>query len=459
MLTPATRTWFAALLAGAAWGLANPDGPAGAALVLLGAAGASFSLEGRAAPDAARGALVGLICWGLQLRWVPLAWDRFAGGDGLAAYAVAVLLQALPFALIWALARKPLGLALAWAAAEPLLPWVQPLPSGPALLMAGAPALAWPAAWGGRSLLTGLAVGWGALAPRRPALAAALLGAWALGSLLPPGPAEGSTRIGVIQPQIGAFDGRRASTADLRASRLLHAIDSAGAAGADWIATPEGAWPFDPGQPESARRSALLRAFEGRPPVLLGVSIGEEPATNSLIVVDDDVVARVDKERLVPVAEAAAFGYGGDRYRAGDGARVVPIAGVRAAVLVCYEDLWPSAVRRADRDGADVLVAASNDAWVGPGIGSAQHLAATRLAAVETGLWAVRPTTSGRSAIVDPSGRVVWSAPWVDGDAVPDTPVAWTVAEVPLRRPLWSGATVGPWVAAVAALALLATRR
>jgi apolipoprotein N-acyltransferase len=459
VLTTARPSWFGAVAAGAAWGLASPDGPIGAALVLIGAIAACLSVEGKAAPDAARGALVGLICWGLQLRWVPLAWDRFAGGDGLVAYAVAVLLQALPFALIWAVARKPLGLALAWAAAEPLLPWVQPLPSGPALLMAGAPALVWPAAWGGRSLLTGLAVGWGALAARRPALAAALLGGWALGSLLPTGPAEGSTRIGVIQPQIGAFDARRASTADVRAARLLDAIDAAGAAGADWIATPEGAWPHVlPGQTGSVGWARLVETFEGRPPVLLGASVGD--GSNSLVVIErGDIRGRMDKEHLVPVAEAAAFGYGRDRYRAGDGARVVPIAGVRAAVLVCYEDLWPSAVRRADRDGADVLVAASNDAWVGPGIGSAQHLAATRLAAVETGRWAVRPTTSGQSAVVDPSGRVVWSAAWIDGDAVPDAPIAWTVAEVPLRRPLWSGARVGPWVAALAALTLLAARR
>src|SRR6185436_993492 len=97
---------------------------------------------------------------------------------------------------------------------------------------------------------------WGAVTAEKPAWGAATLALWLLGGVPYAATLEGGVplQIGIVQPQTGAFDGRRASTADARASRLRDLVQRASA---DIVVTPEGAWPFDPGPPGSARRTAF----------------------------------------------------------------------------------------------------------------------------------------------------------------------------------------------------------
>lgn len=131
-------------------------------------------------------------------------------------------------------------------------------------------------------------------------------------------------------------------------------------------------------------------------------------------------IAHYDKRRLVPFAEAPLVGGGPDRepsarpvaFTPGQGATPLP-ATVPLATTICQEGLYPEIVHQAVRAGGAVLVNLANDGWLdfGPGVGSRQHAAMTKLRAVESRRWLVRVATTGISMVVDPWGRVTAELP------------------------------------------------
>lgn len=451
----AARRLLCAALGGVMWGLGVGRTDALAALGPLGAPLVVASGGGSARGDAARGLLAGLLWNGLAFRWLPDTWTRLQGGHGLAAWAALVLLEALPVALLVALGGalsrrlpRPAGWALAGLAVDLLGRAVQPLPAGPSLLLAHLPALAWPAALGGRALASGVLLGLAAMPPLRAlagTLALAAVGGAVLSLPTPQGPV-----VGLVQPDIGAFDGSRASTADDRAARALAGVDAAVAEGATLVVLPETAWPFDPGDQPGSRREAFLAAWQGRPPTLLGAAVGREDRTNSLLALTDGrLVQRFDKRLRVPFVERRVGPWGEEAFRAGDRPRRLDLAGIRFGPLICYEDAWPSAVREAAAE-ADLLLAATNDAWTEDG--APLHLAAARLAALEGGRAVLRVATSGPSAVIDRWGRLLAVTPWVDGDLV--TAGHRIVAPVPLHTGP-RGSDAAPFVEAIGLLLTL----
>jgi apolipoprotein N-acyltransferase len=129
---------------------------------------------------------------------------------------------------------------------------------------------------------------------------------------------------------------------------------------------------------------------------------------------------------------------------------------VLAGVPICYELLFPDLVRRFVRDGAELLLAITNDAWYGHTGAPFQFLAITALRSAETGVWTARAANTGVSAIIDGRGRVRSRTRIFER--------AWLVADLPRRAP---GAETfyvrhGDWLAAacwalVAALAVRGT--
>jgi apolipoprotein N-acyltransferase len=88
------------------------------------------------------------------------------------------------------------------------------------------------------------------------------------------------------------------------------------------------------------------------------------------------------------------------------------VNGTDYGVLVCYESTYPEGSRAFRREGADVLLNITNDAWYGREPLYArttalwQHPAHMVMRAIENRMGVARAANTGISLFVDPVGRV-----------------------------------------------------
>ncbi|MGK0347739.1 MAG: apolipoprotein N-acyltransferase, partial [Myxococcota bacterium] len=401
--------------------------------------------------DVLRGAIITSLAAAVSLRWIPAAWAGYAGDGGVHTWLFVSLVHALPGAVALGtsgtLRRRDIhpaialgmGMMLGEASCR-----VLPIPLGFTSGLAQAWPLLGPAGIAGRPLLAGLigaVVGSGH--DRRSLAQVGLL--WLLTVRIFVHWTGDLTTVGIVETGVDGFDARRPSTAEDRAAFLLDATQLT----ADWVLTPEGAWPWALGRTDRGR-AGFSQDWSGHPPVLLGGNTDGGTVYNSVALIEDgQVTERVDKRFLIPVAEGRAFGMPG-RYAAGSQDRDVFVSDTRISVLVCWEDVLPLAISTVSTS-TDVLALPSSDVWLGP-MGQAHHLDAARFAAVTTGRWAVRATPTGQSVALTPTGRV---AATLDG---PGSAVV-TVRKRPLP---WIPAALGTWLSVLTAIGyvmLLARKR
>jgi apolipoprotein N-acyltransferase len=261
---------------------------------------------------------------------------------------------------------------------------------------------------------------------------------------------------------------------------------AAAAAGAEVVVWPETAVPaaIETGESEVRRLSELAR--ETRVALVVG-AVGIEPGSSgadppggapprrvydsAFVVTPAGLVAeRYDKSQLVPFGEyiplqrllgrflrALARGIAAAAVTPGAAPRAVGIAlpgpdagRLTAGIPICYELIFPDLVRRFVEDGAELLLAITNDAWYGRTGAPYQFLAMTALRSAETGVWTARAANTGVSAIIDGRGRVRSQTRLFER--------AWLAADLPRRRAA-DGTTFyvrhGDWLAAACWLALL----
>jgi apolipoprotein N-acyltransferase len=84
--------------------------------------------------------------------------------------------------------------------------------------------------------------------------------------------------------------------------------------------------------------------------------------------------------------------------------------GHRIEASICFEDVFGSEIGARARDAA-YLVNVTNDAWFADSSAPHQHLAFSRLRAMETGRWFLRSANTGISALISPDGEVVKRTP------------------------------------------------
>jgi apolipoprotein N-acyltransferase len=91
---------------------------------------------------------------------------------------------------------------------------------------------------------------------------------------------------------------------------------------------------------------------------------------------------------------------------------VTPLNNQRSlGTFVCYEAVVSDLVRQFARDGSQVFVNVTNDAWFGESAAPFQHLAMARMRAIENHRYLLRAANNGISAIIDPRGQVLKSVP------------------------------------------------
>ena len=166
----------------------------------------------------------------------------------------------------------------------------------------------------------------------------------------------------------------------------------------------------------------LARRYDGHVALALAIAHRDGPrhVDNRVVLVDPrgDTILDTRKARPVPGAEA-------NHTMPGDGALAwVDTALGRIGVLVCFDLDLPQLSRQAAANRIDILLVPASD-W--PAI-APLHTEMAVLPAIANGCTVVRPTRWGRSAAIDPHGRLVATADHIG----PGGATLW--AEVPGRR-------------------------
>lgn len=293
--------------------------------------------------------------------------------------------------------------------------------------------IGWPgmqaAALAGAGGLTLLALVAAALAaPMRPkgvVAALALVGAvtgFGLWRQAQPLPEPRGQVVRLVQPDIPQVLKWDPDTAAQTYRILLQlTADPPSGAAPDLIVWPETALPYliDTDGPLLSQ----LRDAAGDARLLIGaIRVEGTRGFNSLVEIGPQggIAAIYDKHHLAPFGEyvpldfllgwlglSAMTAQEGFGYTAGPGPRLLDFGPLgRALPLICYEAIFPQDVLSAP-ERPDWLLQATNDAWFGTLQGPFQHLAQTRLRAVETGLPLLRAANTGVSAVIDARGGVV----------------------------------------------------
>jgi apolipoprotein N-acyltransferase len=195
--------------------------------------------------------------------------------------------------------------------------------------------------------------------------------------------------------------------------------------GASIVVWPESTVPLSYTQTDFFRNELEQLSRQHNIDIILG-SVATDPARparlwNSAFLVSNGTTAgHYDKIRLVPFgeyvplrrmlffAEKLVHAVGEFEF----GTNATPLAGKRMyGLAICYEVVYPQIARAQVKNGADVIVTITNDAWYDGTSAPAQHLAQARMRAVEGDRYLLRAATTGISAFIDPTGRVLEAIP------------------------------------------------
>lgn len=251
-------------------------------------------------------------------------------------------------------------------------------------------------------------------------------------------------------------------------ARMIGMTEEAVEAGAKVIVWPESTVPQVFATTDFYRETIEQISGGAGVDIILG-SVAEDPDdpsslwNSAYVVSDGEIRGRYDKLRLVPFgeyvplrkvlffAEKLVHEVGDFRFGTND----EPLQGVwRYGPAICYEVVYPAIPAQQVRNGAELLVTITNDGWFGRTAAPWQHLHQARLRAVETNRYLLRAATTGVSALVDPTGRIVDSLGMEQQGVILGSAAARTGKSVYVR--------FGDWFAAgsvIAVLAAIAWRR
>jgi len=139
---------------------------------------------------------------------------------------------------------------------------------------------------------------------------------------------------------------------------------------------------------------------------------------------DGSILSVYDKTHLVPFGEYLPFQDTLEKlglmqltklpggFLAGERRRVLSVPRApRMLPFLCYEIIFPGAVKTSDEARPGWMLNLTNDGWFGISTGPYQHLQQARVRTIEQGLPLVRAANTGISAVFDPVGRIVKSLP------------------------------------------------
>jgi apolipoprotein N-acyltransferase len=129
-------------------------------------------------------------------------------------------------------------------------------------------------------------------------------------------------------------------------------------------------------------------------------------------------------QRQLPFVYNALINADTHFWETGNEATVFDSKGIKFSTPICFEDTFGYLSREFVRNGAELIVNLSNDAWSHSLPAQNQHLSMAIFRAVENRRAMARSTASGQTCAIDPNGKVLSMAePFTE---------AWLVAELPL---------------------------
>ncbi len=187
---------------------------------------------------------------------------------------------------------------------------------------------------------------------------------------------------------------------------------------------------------------ALAKAVPLEGALVVGALRVENPESpdwkvwNSLIALgaDGGFASVYDKRHLVPFGEfmplrslipvaAEKLIVGAKDFSDGSKTALFPVPGAPpATALICYEAIFPQSAMQSGGERAQWLINVTNDAWFGVSSGPYQHLAMSRMRAIEQGVPLVRVANTGISVVTDAYGRILQKMP-LNHTGVLDTPL------------------------------------
>lgn len=207
--------------------------------------------------------------------------------------------------------------------------------------------------------------------------------------------------------------------------RMIAMTEEAAQAGAKIVIWPESTVPLSYTNTDFFRESIEALSTRYGIDIILG-SVATDPAkpnriwNSAFLVSGGKTIGHYDKIRLVPFgeyvplrrmlffAEKLVHAVGEFEFGTND----QPLVGkLSYGPAICYEVVYPQITRTQIRNGAGVIVTITNDAWYDGTSAPAQHLWQARLRAVEGDRYLLRAATTGISAFVDPTGRMLQSIP------------------------------------------------
>ena len=207
--------------------------------------------------------------------------------------------------------------------------------------------------------------------------------------------------------------------------RMIDMTDSAVREGASIVVWPESTVPLSYGSTPFFKDVIESASLQTGADIILG-SVAEDAAggnriwNSAFLVSGGRTMGHYDKIRLVPFGEYVPlrkmlFFAHKLVHQVGNfefGTNDKPLVGMlRYGPAICYEIVFPQIPRTQVIHGAEVLVTITNDAWYDGTSAPRQHLNQARLRAVETDRYLLRAATTGISAFVDPTGRIVDELP------------------------------------------------
>src|SRR5712671_183066 len=353
----------------------------------------------------AQGLLFGVFAWALRRTWTATSWPLAA--------LVPLCLVATEF-VYPLLFQSYTGVAL-----MPVLPLVQVADLGGVLLLSALQA----SINGALSDLFLTRRPWPVIGTGLFVAASLTYGLWRIPRIDAREQRAPMRRIGIAQPNVGEIALHRNPYASVQAlwadTAELHSR------GADLVIWPEVGYNLRP-----VRDGDDGRAISGGIPVSIIAGVervhGKEAWNSALVIGPDGKIGdHYDKIQLLAFGEYIPFGdwfpflYEWSPLAAHltRGTTTAPLhaKGYRFATFICYEDILPGIVRDIMRNHGDgrahALVNLTNDSWYGAWHEQIQHLTLAAVRSIEHRRWLLRATSTGISAFVDASGRVVQSIP------------------------------------------------